>query len=445
MSLPDKLEKFIEYAYERGFFNGVWLLSENGAIVSEGALGVADITGRRLDKDSVFELASVSKQFTAGGIMILRDRGLLNLDDPITDYFPESSYDQSITIRNLLNHTSGLPDYMPWVMKKAIAEGTIPTTDIMEEFLSESGDPADFPPGEKWEYCNTGYALLAQIIKKVSGKSYGDFLKDEIFIPLGMENTTVYHRRLNRDQIIDNYAYGLIWDEGEYRYPDDTESRNYVIPLDGIEGDGTVNSNLHDMLLWDRALRNGSLLSPDTQKEMWQPTRLNDGLEKAYGFGWMLDMDRADGLSNVRHNGDWPGYSTMFLRFLDKDSTFIYMLNRTGQDDIAHSMTRDGMLETVLEKEAMLPERTENLKKEMPEAELSSISGIYEGGGQEASITRSDDGRPLVSLSIGGEKYSFEFVSAGKGIYYTIIGGIRFECDGYKVYKESIGTLIKRR
>ncbi len=443
MSKAEKLERFIDRACAKGFFNGVWLLSENGAVTSEGALGAADLSGRELDTDTVFELASVSKQFTAAGIMLLRDRGLLTLDDPINRYFPRSPYDPSVTIRHLLNHTSGLPGYDAWVMKRASETGGIPPSGVMEDFLYGSGAPASFPPGERWEYSNTGYALLALITEKVSGKPWRDFLCDALFLPAGMERTTVFHRRLESGRVIPDYAYGMVWENGAYRCPDDTAAKGRVVPLDGIEGDGSVNSTLHDLFLWDRALRSGSVLSLSTQEEMRQPARLNDGRTYPYGFGWMLDTGRADGLSNIRHNGVWPGYRTLFLRFLDRDSAFLFMLNREGPDSVADSVTREGLLQTVLEREARLPAGTEELLKALPDEERERIAGTYAGDGAEATIGRGKNGIPAVSLSLGGQKLCFEIVSAGNGVYFTVPDGLRFECDGSRITQASIGTMIK--
>ena len=443
MSTAEKLEQFIGRAHAEGFFNGAWLLSENGAVTGEGALGTADLSGRKLDTDAVFELASVSKQFTAAGIMLLRDRGLLALDDPLDRYFPRSPYGPSVTVRHLLNHTSGLPDYDAWVMKRAAETGGIPAAGVMEDFLYESGAPASFPPGEKWEYCNTGYALLALITEKVSGKPWRDFLREELFLPAGMESTTVYHRRLESGRVIPDYAYGTVWENGSYRCPDDTEAKSYVVPLDGIEGDGSVNSTLHDMFLWDRALRNGSVLSLSTQEEMRQPARLNDGRTYPYGFGWMLDIGRWDGLSSIRHTGIWPGYRTLFLRFLDRDGMFVYMLNREGPDSVADSVMREGLLDTVLGREALPPAKTEELLRALPDAEFARIAGTYAGSGAEVSIRRGEGGIPAARLSLGGAQMCFEIVSAGNGVYFTVPDGLRFECDGSRITQSGIGTMIK--
>ena len=348
MNRAADLGRFIRDAYEKGYFNGTWLLAEDGKVTGKGALGDADLTGRKLNDDSMFELASVTKQFTASAVMILKEEGLLTLDEPIKTYFPGSPYDPAITIRHLLTHTSGLPDYMHWVGYKAMADGVIYPTDILENFLYESGEDALFAPGEKWEYCNTGYALLSLIVRKVSGKPFAEFLRDRIFLPAGMKRTAVVHQRVNKDAIPENYAFGMVWEDGAYMYPEVTATRNYVIPLDGIEGDGMVSSTVHDLFLWDRALRSGSILSFDAQKEMRTPVRLNDGSEYPYGFGWRLDLERNDGLKNIYHNGNWPGYNTHITRCIDQDITFIYLRNREAPDAAANTMTLEGIREAVL-------------------------------------------------------------------------------------------------
>ena len=151
------METLARKAHELGAFNGAWLYAENGEIVSKGALGWRDPKDKEpLAEDCVFDLASVSKQFTATAVLLLRREGLLDLDDEITKFFPAIPY-KGVTIRHLLHHTGGLPDYENWFTKTWKEEGAIPPNAAMIRFLRESGEPAVFAPGEKWEYSNTGY------------------------------------------------------------------------------------------------------------------------------------------------------------------------------------------------------------------------------------------------------------------------------------------------
>ncbi|MBO4330955.1 MAG: beta-lactamase family protein, partial [Oscillospiraceae bacterium] len=193
-----KIDDLVREAHEKGAFTGTWLYAEHGEIVSKGAVGFSDLEDKvPLREDSLFDLASVSKQFTAAAVMLLRRRGLLSLEDEITKYFPEIPY-KGVTLRHLLNHTGGLPDYMDWVDETAKKENTIPGNDVIVRFLCECGEEAVFAPGEQWEYSNTGYCLLAQIVETVAGVPFEDFLRDNIFEPAGMHATRVYHRRKDK-------------------------------------------------------------------------------------------------------------------------------------------------------------------------------------------------------------------------------------------------------
>ena len=167
MDRKTMIDSIVREAHEKGAFTGTWLFAENGEIVSKGAVGWRD-AGDRLPmrEDSLFDLASVSKQFTAAAVMLLRRRGLLHLEDEITDFFPGIPF-RGVTIRRLLNHTGGLPDYMKWVGNIAKEENTIPGNDVIVRFLCESGEEVEFAPGEEWAYSNTGYCLLAQIVETV--------------------------------------------------------------------------------------------------------------------------------------------------------------------------------------------------------------------------------------------------------------------------------------
>ncbi len=325
--LKEKTQEFFYDAFKKGFFNGCWLFLKKGEVVSHGALGTTHPYRKTpLNEDSVFELASVSKHFTATAIMVLHQRGELSIDDPISKYFPDLPYNPEITVKNLMNHTSGLPDYMDWIYEKCKEEGKNAENTEIVRFLHESGLPAVFEVGEKWSYCNTAYCLLALIVEKVSGKSFTDFMREEIFLPCGMKNTCVYHRRLN-GETIENYAYGMVpGEEGEYVLPDDTKESGYVVELDGAEGDGIVNTNIGDMLLWDRAMREGTILTQEIQAEMRTPTVTKDGEVWNYGYGWFVDTDKDAGRI-AYHGGGWPGYKTWFGRLLDEDSMIVCLTN----------------------------------------------------------------------------------------------------------------------
>ncbi|MBQ1391792.1 MAG: beta-lactamase family protein [Firmicutes bacterium] len=334
MDKNQRMQNLVREAYERGLFNGTWLYAENGEIVSKGAVGWRDPADTLpMREDSLFDLASVSKNFTGAAIMLLNREGKLSLDDELTKFFPEVPY-RGVTVWHLLHHMGGLPDYMEWVAKVAEEENTIPPNSVMIRFLVESGMEPDFAPGEKCEYSNTGYCVLAEIVEKASGIFFDEFMRKRIFEPAGMFSTRLIHRR--KDHLtVENLAYGLVPVDGKYVLPDDTDGEAHcVVPLDGVSGDGIVHTNIFDLLAWDRALREEKLLTREEQELMYTPGKLNNGEigkiedwgnENGYGFGWEIATDPDLGRL-VWHSGGWPGYETLLERYLDTDKVLI-MLN----------------------------------------------------------------------------------------------------------------------
>ena len=310
-------------------FTGNVLIAENGKPVFQKSYGKAfREKDMDLNSETVFELASVSKQFTAMGIMLLKKQGKLQYEDSLRKFFPELSY-VNITVRHLLNHTSGLPDYMDmaklhWNNKK------IMTNADMIALLAEKKPAILFGPGEKWEYSNTGYALLASIIEKVSALSFNEFLQANIFQPLGMYRTRVYRKRYEK-VVIDNYAYGYVKDSaGRFVMSDSLPATaSMVYSLDGIFGDGVVNSTTGDLLKWDQALYTDKLVSSEMMQEAFMDAKLNGGKTFNYGFGWLLTNSNEFGRYYF-HGGGWPGYATWIERH-PRDNKTIILLANAGQ------------------------------------------------------------------------------------------------------------------
>ncbi|MBD8498025.1 serine hydrolase domain-containing protein [Paenibacillus arenosi] len=321
-----QLETLFNTLAERGQFNGAILVAEQGQVIYDGAFGYANVEkGQLLNKDSIFELASVSKPITALGIILLAQEGKLHVNDPVEKWIPELPY-RSITVKNLLQHTSGLPDYMT-LFAENWDKDDIANNQNMLELLIEHQPEIRFSPGDKWEYSNTGYVLLAIIVERVSGKSFPDFMKEHLFEPLGMKDTFIYNRRYS-GQTIDNYAFGYVWDVKEERFvlPDTLPETEMVIYLDGIQGDGTVNSTLADLLKLDQALSTGELITKQSLAEAFTPTLLNNGELFPYGYGWLTAKEDTRGML-VSHNGGWPGYATNYKRFIEQKKTLIFLNN----------------------------------------------------------------------------------------------------------------------
>ena len=376
------IENYVLKAHEKGVFTGTWLFAENGEIVSKGAVGFRDCGDTLpMREDSIFDIGSVSKQFTAAVILLLRRGGLLDLDDKITKFYPEIPF-QGITVRHLLTHTSGLPDCFAWIIRTAKAEHTIPDNGIVLRFLSESGQAPDFAPGENWAYSNTGYALLAEIAAKVSGAPFSELLQKKLFAPAGMTSTSLCHRIRDR-LVIENLACGMSFENGKWVLAEDSAWKDVAISLDGSEGDGFVKSNIFDLLAWDRALREEKILTKEEQELMYTPVRLNSGEigGPGYGFGWVI-VDQP-GLGRIAlHNGGLPGYKSWYVRFLDEDRVIVALCARDGLDDRAADSFFNGLIPLALGYEQDPVPLTEELA--VPDPDRSGwerFCGAYETEG----------------------------------------------------------------
>lgn len=306
-------------------FSGVVLFADKGKVIFQKAFGVRNYeTNVPTQPDDIFELASVSKQFTAMAIIMLKEQGLLTYDDLIETYLPTLHY-QGITIRQLLTHTSGLPDYQA-VMDQYWDKARVATNADIMEYLNEYKPPMQFEPGKKYEYSNTGYVLLASIVEAVSGQDFVAFCDERIFTPLQMSSTAI---RSNEEKAsLPNLALGHVYVPEKSRYirADSFPSSNYTIWLGGRKGPGRVSSTASDLLKWDQALYSDKLVTKASLTEVFTPQPLTDGSTSQYGFGWMLIPTSPAG-KVVWHNGDNPGYKTIIVRYLDDQKTLIMLSN----------------------------------------------------------------------------------------------------------------------
>lgn len=306
-------------------FSGVILVAEKGKPVYHRAFGYRD-NERQLPNDTttLFELASVSKQFTAMAIMMLKEDGKLDYGDPMEKYIPGLPY-RGITIRHLLTHTSGLPDYQAVMDEHWDKTRPAGNPDIIE-YLKQYHPVRRFAPGERYEYSNTGYVMLGSIAEAASGEDFIAFCRRRIFGPLGMSSTDI--RSLEEKAAIGNFAKGYIYVEEKARYiaADSFPSSNYIVWLGNRKGPGRVSSTSSDLLRWDRALYSSSLVKAETLEEAYTPYKLlNDSLSY-YGFGWQLQEHPTLG-RKIWHTGSNPGYSTRIVRFVDADKTIVVLSN----------------------------------------------------------------------------------------------------------------------
>ncbi len=307
------------------------LVVRNGVTIFEHGYGVSDLrTRNKIDAHTNFRLASCTKQFTAMAVMLLVHDGKLHYEDRLTDVFPDfPEYGKAISIRNLLNHTSGLLDYEDLMAKPA--PGTPPENvpqikDAGVLALLRQQKTTKFPPGKKWDYSNSGYAVLAMVVEKVSGQPFGTFLHDRIFAPLDMQQTVAYEKGKNT---VANRAYGHTHEGGSWREQDQS-------PTSAVLGDGGIYSSLYDLAKWDRALARHSLLSEAEMRPAITPVNVMDGSVQepdgtpaAYGFGWFLNPYEKH--RRMWHYGETVGFRTTIQRFVDDKLTIIILCNR---DDV---------------------------------------------------------------------------------------------------------------
>ena len=303
----------------------VLVIKDDKAVYQHG-YGVTDLrTNNKIDEHTNFRLASVSKQFTAMAVMLLVHDGKLRYEDRLTQIFPDfPPYGNSITIRSLLNHTSGLLDYED-LMPQPYGSPTrgditqIQDSEVLD--LLRKQKSTKFVPGSRWDYSNSGYVVLGQVVEKVSGRSFGDFLHDRIFVPLGMNHTIAY--QLGKNEVA-NRAYGHTKENGAWQETDQS-------PTSATLGDGGIYSSLSDLAKWDAALRHHSLLSETEMRAALTPVPVPgvhepDGKPAAYGFGWFLNPYK--GHHRMWHYGETVGFRTAIQRFTADNLTVIILCNR---------------------------------------------------------------------------------------------------------------------
>ena len=308
-----KMDSLLKRINKRHDFNGAILIAKNEKIVYSNQIGIADFKKKvPLHKESIFQLASVSKQFTAAAIMLLTERDKIKLTDTVNVYFPDFPY-KNVTIKNLLNHTSGLPKYF-WVAEHKWSEEKAPINSEMMELLETSNVQRFFKPGRNFDYSNTGYFVLASIVEKVSGISFSAFLKSNIFEPLQMKNSYVYS--FENDSIRKNQLNGYRLHRG-WRHIKIRGSVN-----DAIVGDKNVYTTAEDLYRWTQGLNTGRLLTKESLELMYSKGETVYGREVPYGFGFRI---ATKGQKSIYHHGKWNGFSTGLTKYLEDDLVVIVL------------------------------------------------------------------------------------------------------------------------
>lgn len=318
-------------------FNGCILIAQQGQIIYKNVFGFSNLkTKDSLKINSAFQLASTSKTLTAAAILLLKDQGKLNLSDNIQRFLPNFPY-HNITVQTLLTHRSGLSNYIyfgePYCDAKNCYNGkTFDNNSVIQIMMSDKPQPYA-SPNKKFEYCNTNYALLASIVEKVSGLSFADFMVQNIFKPLEMNNTWVHNPQ--NDSIFKNKTVG-------HNASGYIEKETYA---DDVVGDKGIYSTVEDLFKWDQALYSEKILKKSTIEEAFTGYSNEHKGKRNYGYGWRL-IDEGEGNKVVYHNGWWHGYSTLFYRRLSDQTTVILLSNKYNSniyhiEDILSILTND--------------------------------------------------------------------------------------------------------
>jgi CubicO group peptidase (beta-lactamase class C family) len=353
-SFADPADDFVERYIQKKQIPGLALLVvQDGKIVRAQGYGMANLEHSvPVKPQTVFQSGSVGKQFTATAVMMLAEEGKLSVDDPISKYLDVPDSWKAITIRHLLSHTSGLGDYPEdFDLQKDHTEE--------EVFAMVRRQPLGFAAGDKWTYSNLGYITLGVLIRKVSGKFYGDFLQERVFQPLGMKSTRI----ITEADLVPHRAAGYRLEKGVIK------NQEWVAPMVNTTADGSLYFTIEDLAKWDAALNTETLLKKASLEMMWTPVTLNSGKKTTYGFGWGIQKTR-EGKRLIEHGGAWQGFSTHISRYPDDGITVVALCNMQGAspDYVVHRVAG------FYKKELGPVERA--MKRVPPEA-LRSLEGEY--------------------------------------------------------------------
>ncbi|HJX26921.1 MAG TPA: serine hydrolase [Thermoanaerobaculia bacterium] len=383
------------------------LVVRSGETVLRKGYGLANLElGVPMQPDMVLELGSVTKQFTGAAILMLQDRGQLSVNDEVTKYLPDyPTHGQKITLDHLLTHVSGIPSYTGLPEWSAQWRQDITVDQLIALFKDK---PLEFAPGEKWSYNNSAYVLLGAVIEKVSGKTYEDFIEQEIFAPLGMKRASYVNLR----EIVPGRASG-------YDKQGDKYLNTQYLSMSQPYSAGALMSNVDDLALWDQALSNGKLLKKESLDRMFTPVKLNSGMTTKYGYGWAVwDFE---GTRIIEHGGDIFGFSSQVTRVPAEKLLVVVLTNNPYQqprpDDLALRITAKALGRPLEDRKAV----------ELDPKGLDDYVGVYRFDKETARVV-SREGDKLFVQRTGGEKS--EILASGRDTFF---------------YKDSDGTLRFRR
>lgn len=318
MEVASRFDSYFRSLSDYRGFNGNILVGVEGNVVYKNSFGFSNLRSKEpLNIRSTFQIASVTKQFTAVAIMMLHEQGKLEYSDTVQKFIPDFPY-KNITIQQLLAHRSGLPNYMYFAGKYWKNKRTSLSNEKLLEMMRTYKPYPEFLPDRRYKYSNTGYAVLASIVERISGKTFDEFMEQNVFLPLGMSSTFVFNPS-NRKTIEYNT-------QGHSR----NRRKSYEDFLDGISGDKGIYSTVDDLFVWDQALYSEKLVKQTTLNQALTPFSYDHERNNYYGFGFRLDTLASTGHKIVYHGGWWRGYNSLFVRRLEDHTTIIILCNKVN-------------------------------------------------------------------------------------------------------------------
>ncbi len=390
---PVLLDQYMKAAVNVNQFSGSILIAKHDSIIYQKTFGTIDFANTKpLDSNSMFELGNITEEFTGAAILLLQDKGTLKLTDTITKYLPELPYN-NVIIKDLLTHTSGLPDYYDEGMKDKWGTQKLATNDDVVKSLAKAKAPLAWKPGTRYDeyHYYTEYPLLASIIEKVSGLSYTDFMQQNIFDPLQLHHSKVFAELEANKELHANHTESIYFDETKQQFfPLDSFKAfapEVSYATNGVVGGIGVSSNAYDLFLFSRALKYNRLLSPSAQKEMFTPYVLKDSLNKMFfGYGVLTGKNELGNYIQQRDDGNniTLGYITTVINYPLVDFTIIVLANKAKSSSniagpLAYILFNKQVVPPYTHKEVSID--TSLLDKYAGEYKMSRIAKVYKKDG----------------------------------------------------------------
>ncbi len=420
-ALAAKIDALLDKTFKIGEPGAALLVKKDGRVLVRRGYGTADLElGIPVEPDMSFRLGSITKQFTAVSILILEERGRLSVQDPVEKYLPDfPTQGRTITIENLLTHTSGIVDYTSLAEWLPLWRKDMSVADVIALFKDK---PPDFAPGEHWKYSNSGYILLGAIIEKASGETYEDFVQKNIFDPLGMKHS--YYGSASR--VLPRRIPGYGRDHsGFFNAPYISMTQPYAA--------GSLLSSVDDLALWNEALLANTLVKKESLDRAWTPFKLNDGTSTGYGYGWSISDDQGHRL--IEHGGGIMGFSTDGMLF-PEDRALIVLLTNSAIEDRAPAPFAEKIADLVL---GIAPKEIKAVP--LGEKDLSPLLGVY-ADWEKTKISISREGTQVFAQTSGGAKREIVALSPVEFAYLDRPTRLTFEKNAAG---EIVGLTVRGR